>query len=435
MRRTELESCFVPTVTAERPALGETHPRDDVERDNVNPPPIPLQLAQRPPRTLVVKPPHGTLTHIAGESEEESDEESDHVVARVRPFKNGPARKAQFYGINGMVAASDGSLFVSDFGNNMIRKLHKGVVSTFAGRFGEAGHQDGDSGVAQFSNNRGVTLDKHGRLLVASEHIRAVAPNGHTTTLAHNYVCMAGGGTLPHYAHDALIMIQNDFTYTNHVVAAPDGSIFVSHWLSILKISTDGTQTIIAGDDADPGFVDGSGNVARFDGIQGMAFTASGTLVVCDKLNNRLRRVDPNNGRVATIDLHIPRPYGVSCSSDGTLYVVASFGLYEINRNNEIMLFRLRFELPSLPNNSLKCCHLDEPNGLVYMATRHKIFTISVLSFGERRAARIFPLVRTWALVQLNRANPSTAKAHAVLSRLMRLRVVGVLALVLRFAY
>ena len=63
-------------------------------------------------------------------------------------------------------------------------------------------------------------------------------------------------------------------------------------------------------------------------------------------------------------------------------------------------------------------------------------YATSVLSFGERRAVRIFPLVRTWALVQQNRASPSNANAHAaVWSRVMRLRVVGVLALVLRFAY
>jgi sugar lactone lactonase YvrE len=399
-------------VAAERPALGETHPRDDVERDDVNPPPIPLQLAQRPPRPL--KPPHGTLTHITGQTWVEDPDTFDGINGMTAA--NGPAREARFDGINGMTAASDGSLFVSDSRNNVIRKISNGVVSTLAGS-GDEGNQDGVWDVAQFCDNCGVTLDEQGRLLVASEYIRAVVPNGDTTTLAHF-----------RYAPD---LLEHS---TNHIVAAPDGSIFVSDVHAILKISTDGTHTTIAGDRDWDGFVDGSGNVARFNDIQGMAITASGMLVVCDMKNDRLRSVDPNNGHVATIDLHIPHPVGVSCSSDGTLYVVASRSclLYEINRSHVKKTFRHSL----LPYGlHLSCVHLDEPNGLVYMSTEQQIFTVSVLSLGERRAAHIFPLVRTWALVQQDRAHPCTGNAHAVLSRLMRFRVVGVLALVLRFAY
>ena len=63
---------------------------------------------------------------------------------------------------------------------------------------------------------------------------------------------------------------------------------------------------------------------------------------------------------------------------------------------------------------------------------------------GERRAARIFPLVPLWALTQRDRAPilPATgiisadeANTRAVLSHLMRLRVVGVFGLVLPFAF
>jgi hypothetical protein len=41
-------------------------------------------------------------------------------------------------------------------------------------------------------------------------------------------------------------------------------------------------------------------------------------------------------------------------------------------------------------------CHLDEPNGLLYVSTGQKMFTVSVQAAGERRAARIFPLVSLW---------------------------------------
>ena len=339
-RRTELESCVV--LVAERPAVGETHPRDE-------PPPLPrLQPVQRPPCALVVRPPHGKVTHVAGE-------EYDHIGGEEYCHRDGPALAARFLCIGGIVSASDGKLYVSDSFNHRIRKLHDGVVSTFTGT-GEEGFQEGDSDIAQFSYCRGAALHNQGRLLVVSgQHIRAIAPNGRTTTLAR----------LRHTP--------------NHVFAAPDGSIFVSEESSIRNISTDGIVTMITMIDT------------RFDDLQGMALAASGTLIVCDVLNNRLRRVNPNNGHVTTIDPVIVHPYGVSCSSDGTLYVASRGGLYEIN-NNEVSQLA-----PNL--GPVLCCHLDEPNGLIYIGTETKIFTISVPSFGERRATRIFPLVRIWALV------------------------------------
>ena len=64
-RRTELESsCVVPVVLALRPAVGETHPRDELP-----PPPLPLAQSVHPPLVLIPpRPPHGTVTHIAGEA-------------------------------------------------------------------------------------------------------------------------------------------------------------------------------------------------------------------------------------------------------------------------------------------------------------------------------------------------------------------------------
>jgi sugar lactone lactonase YvrE len=63
------------------------------------------------------------------------------------------------------------------------------------------------------------------------------------------------------------------------------------------------------------------GTMPFFNEPIGMAFTASGMLVVCDRGNDRLRRVDLNNGHVTTIEHPFPDPRGVAHSSDGTLYV------------------------------------------------------------------------------------------------------------------
>ena len=172
-RRSELESsCAVPVVVAQRPAVGETHPRDEL------PPPLlkaihPLSVP-RPPR-----PPHGTVMYTAGDAYDDDDE--DEVIFRDGP----PALTARFGDINGIVA-SDGALYISDTENHRIRMLHDGVVSTLAGT-GEGGFRDGDSDAAQFRQCVSIALDSsQGRLLVADSsihRIRVVTMDGATTTL------------------------------------------------------------------------------------------------------------------------------------------------------------------------------------------------------------------------------------------------------------
>ena len=184
----------------------------------------------------------------------------------------------------------------------------------------------------------------------------------------------------------------------------------------------------------------------RFHCLMGMTLTPSGTLIVCDAFDNRLRRVDLSNGQVTTIEHPFERPFGVAHSSDGMLYVAAKDGLYEI-RSADGVVSRLA---PSFgfghDHGRPKYFHLDERNGLLYVTTGQEVFNVSVQTAGERRAARIFPFVSLWAMTQRDRATivPATgadeANTRAVLSRLMRLRaprrrVVGVFGLVLRFAF
>ena len=421
-RRTELESCVVPVIVVGRPAVGKTHPRDEPPQPLLPPP-----QQVHPARVLVLRPPpHGTVTHIAGEAYAFGDEGR---------FRDGCALTARFRTIGGIVA-TDGVLYISDSYNHRIRKLHAGVVSTLAGT-GVRGFQDGDSDVAEFDCCSSVALDSQGCLLVAdsdNHRIRAVAMDGSTTTLA---------GTDMQHADDGPRATAS-FMYPNGVLVAPDGSVYVAEFHSIRKISTNGIITRIAGSCEEEGFADGRAGEARFNAPMGMALTAGGSLVVCDMHNHRLRRVDPTDGYVTTIDHAFRCPRSVAHSSDGTLYVAAHDGLHEI-RSTDGAVSRLATSC-GLGDSRPMSCHLDESNRLLYVSTMQGIFTVTVPTAGERRADRIFPLVSLWALTQRDRADvaPATGGASVneenmrqreVFSRIMRLRVVGVLGLVLRFAF
>ncbi|MCZ6789325.1 MAG: hypothetical protein O7D33_05215 [Chloroflexi bacterium] len=93
------------------------------------------------------------------------------------------------------------------------------------------------------------------------------------------------------------------------------------------------TVTTVAGSDT-PGFADGQGTAAQFDGPRGIARDAGGNLYVADTNNHSIRKIAPD-GRVTTLagsgtpgftddegtDAQFNSPEGVTAAADGTVYV------------------------------------------------------------------------------------------------------------------
>ncbi|MES2425606.1 MAG: gliding motility-associated C-terminal domain-containing protein [Bacteroidota bacterium] len=98
---------------------------------------------------------------------------------------NGPGNIATFYEPDGIVLDADGNCYVSDQGNNLIRKITPaGIVSTLAGS-GLAGAADGVGASASFYNPRGLTIGPSGYIYVADQGnnlIRKISPTGVVTT-------------------------------------------------------------------------------------------------------------------------------------------------------------------------------------------------------------------------------------------------------------
>lgn len=73
---------------------------------------------------------------------------------------------AQFKSPGALTVGSDGSIYVADTGNNSIRKISGGNVTTIAGT-GTAGFADGSGASAQFSNPNGIAIGSDGKLYVS----------------------------------------------------------------------------------------------------------------------------------------------------------------------------------------------------------------------------------------------------------------------------
>ena len=127
---------------------------------------------------------------------------------------DGTGTTARFYRPVGVCVDGSGNIFVSDSGNRTIRKVTSaGVVTTLAGAAGAEGNVNGTGSVARFGYPYKICIDESGNLFVSdygNNSIRKVTSAGVVTTIA-----LQSGASLTRPAGIAFHASTGDFYVTN----------------------------------------------------------------------------------------------------------------------------------------------------------------------------------------------------------------------------
>ncbi len=239
----------------------------------------------------------GTVTTLAG-------------AAGDRGVSDGTGGSARFSYADAIATDAAGNMYVSDSGNDTIRKITPaGMVTTLAGAAGQVGSADGVGGSARFSNLiEGIATDRTGNVYVAdgnNDTIRKITPNGLVSTLAG----AAGQAGSSNGTGGSARFLQPLGLATDSM-----GSVYVGDSCAIRKITPDGAVTTFAGTINQCGYADGAGSSARLTGAMGLAIDSTGNVYASDRLANTIRKITPDN----VVSTLAGTPQGTGGYSDGT---------------------------------------------------------------------------------------------------------------------
>ena len=312
----------------------------------------------------------------------------------------GPATDAELDHPADVAMGPNGALYVADQGNNRIRKIAGGKITTVAGT-GEGGYE-GDGGPAlqaRLDEPTDVAVDAGGAVLVidrANNAIRRIGPDGVITTLA--------GTGVPGFEGDGGLAAKAKLRNPRDLVVNGDGSVFVADSGNnrVRRIDPDGTIRTIAGDGQTTFGGDGGlATAAHLDTPSAIAPMRDGGLLIADSGHARLRKVQ-SDGTMTTIagngdqgtrgdggpagQARLQFPSAIVLGSDDTIY----FSDETAGRVRSVApaLPALRLGESTIASDDGRSLYVFDPNGR-HLRTVDALTKATVLTFGYDGSGRL----------------------------------------------
>ena len=259
----------------------------------------------------------------------------------TRAWADGLGTSASFYGPHGISVDAYGNVFVGDWESNRVRKiLPSGLVSTLAGS-GTAGGANGIGTAAQLNNPTDIALDSSGTMGYIVEQggsrIRSIVLSTAVVST------LAGSGTAG-FADNANGFLAQ-FFYPTSAVWHPSGVLYVADNDNqrVRSITVSNTTVSTLAGNGIAGGVDGAGTTATFNRPRGITLDATfSTLYVAEENGNRIRSISLSTALVSTIAgsgaASYANGFGASAGFYAPIFLASSPSgvLFAAERNNRI---------------------------------------------------------------------------------------------------
>ena len=262
--------------------------------------------------------PNGTLSRVAGNSRQGYVGDGGPAISAQLFVADNDSEEPAFGFPGGLAVDRSGNLYITDAGNQRVRKVSTAVIITTVAGNGSIGYS-GDGGPAaeaQLSYPTRLAVDSAGNLYIAAGlRVRKVSPAGTISTVAETdgpglavdddgNVYIAGRAGVRKVSPDGAITTiaggpgTNDPFINSTAVALDDaGNVYVAEYSRVRKLAADGMVSIVAGGGRDyPG--DGGPATSSQIEVQGLAVGISGNLYIAG--SDRVRKVS-QDGVITTV--------------------------------------------------------------------------------------------------------------------------------------
>jgi hypothetical protein len=292
----------------------------------------------------------------------------------------GPATSAELNAPQGVAVGSDGTLYIADTGNQRVRAVSGGGITTFAGS-GSVGFAGGGGAAirAVFRSPNALAMDASGALLVCD------AGNERVRRISAGVISTVVGNGVQGFAGDGGAATSAELDTPMGLAVGSDGRIFVadSHNQRIRMIATNGVISTFAGNGVAGYAGDGGPAISAELALpRGLMVTSSGAVIFADSNNQRMRMVDAR-GTITTI-----AGSGVQgVASDGELA-----GMAEMNSPRGVAVSS--FGAPVYADALNHLVRESVANGSVYVPaglapTRTSVVTLSASPSGVQTVASV----------------------------------------------